>query len=301
MRALPQYLYAPGLFFGLIGLATWLVGYQQQPLWLLLPLLLVGIVLSFLAEAALPYQRDWNRPRRDRWRDVLHAICNEALNILGIACIPLLAALLPANEFWPQHWPLWLQLLLAIAVADLGVTLMHWLSHRSALLWRLHAVHHSVQRMYGFNGLMKHPLHLSLEALAGTAPLLLVGMPLPIAALLAFAIAVQLLLQHSNVDMRIGALRHLFAWAPLHRFHHLKYGRAGDVNFALFFSIWDRLLGTAFYLPHYRVGSDDLGIGSRPDYPHEYLAQLAEPFRRQPAEAPSVELPNALRGSVDQL
>lgn len=49
-------------------------------------------------------------------------------------------------------------------MADLGITLMHWLSHRSALLWRLHAVHRSVHRIYGLNGLMKHPL------ITGTAP-----------------------------------------------------------------------------------------------------------------------------------
>ncbi|MFX5594961.1 sterol desaturase family protein, partial [Acinetobacter baumannii] len=90
-------------------------------------------------------------------------------------------------------------------------------SHRSALLGRLHAVHHSVQRLYGFNGLMKHPLHLGLEALGGTLPLWLRGVPQTVAALLAFAIGIQLLLQHSNVDMRIGGLRHVFAWAPLHR------------------------------------------------------------------------------------
>ena len=162
---------------------------------------------------------------------------------------------------------------------------MHYASHRVGFLWRLHAVHHSVKRMYGFNGLMKHPLHLGCEALAGTLPLLLLGMPEQVAALLALAITLQLLLQHSNVDMRLGALRHLFAWAPVHRFHHMKYGRAGDVNFALFLSIWDRLLGTAFH-SDYPMRGDDLGIGSRPDYPDAYLAQLAEPFRESTGEHP---------------
>lgn len=299
MRQLFRLLYAPCFCFGSIGLATWLIGYRQQPLWLLPLLLLAAIALSCLAEACLPYQLDWNRAHRDRWRDVLHVVVNESLNCLAVASIPLLATLLPSHELWPQAWPLWLQLLLAIVVADLGLTLMHWLSHRNVLLWRLHAVHHSVRRMYGGNGLMKHPLHQTLEALAGTAPLLLLGMPVQLAALLAFAVAIQLLLQHSNVDMRIGALRHLFAWAPLHRFHHLRYGKAGDVNFALFFSIWDRLLGTAFYAPHYPVSSADLGIGSQPDYPDAYLAQLAEPFRRRAPSTASVELPEALRSSVE--
>ena len=62
-------------------------------------------------------------------------------------------------------------------------------------------------------------------------PLLLLGLPMPVAAVLAFAIAIQLLLQHSNVDMRPGVLGRVMAWAPLHRFHHMRYGTAGDVNF----------------------------------------------------------------------
>ena len=63
------------------------------------------------------------------------------------------------------------QLLLALPVADLGITLVHYASHRLPLLWRLHAVHHSVTRMYGFNGLMKHPLHQAAEAVGGVLPL----------------------------------------------------------------------------------------------------------------------------------
>ena len=294
MRILVSRLYAPVFLFGFIALALWLSsGYPRQPGWLLV-LLAIAIALSFLAEAWLPYCPQWNRDHRDRWRDALHAGVNEGLASLGLLAIPFTAALIPTSGMWPDAWPLWLQLLMAVTVADLGMTLMHLLSHRLPLFWRLHAVHHSVRRMYGFNGLMKHPLHQTLEALAGTAPLLMLGMPEQVAALLAFAIAIQLLLQHSNVDMRIGLLRHLFAWAPLHRFHHMKYGKAGDVNFALFFSFWDRLLGTAFYHPHYRMSSDDLGIGSRPDYPDAYLAQLAAPFLPQAQEGPSPATPHAL-------
>ncbi|WP_161865612.1 sterol desaturase family protein [Pseudomonas yangonensis] len=295
-----RYLYAPCFSLGFTGLSVWLVGHWPMGLWCLPVLLLLAIGLSMLAEALAPYERQWNLNHGDIGRDRLHALVNEALNCVGILSIPLFARLLPDNTLWPHTLPLWLQVLIAIVVADLGITLMHWLSHRSALLWRLHAVHHSVRRMYGLNGLMKHPLHQGLEALAGTLPLLLAGMPVTVAALLAFAIAIQLLLQHSNVDMRIGALRHLIAWAPVHRFHHLRYGRAGDVNFAMFFCLWDRLLGTAFDSP-YKVGSKDLGIGSQPEYPDGYLAQLLEPFVCRARSERSPAPPAELRGSVEQL
>lgn len=286
--------YAPLFLGGFVTLAIWLADATAVSLWWLLPLFALALLMSFAAERALPYERDWNRDHGDRGRDAVHAVVNEGLNSASIAVLPLLAAVRPFSSLWPMALPFALQVLIAIVVADCGITLMHGLSHRWAPLWRLHAVHHSVVRMYGFNGLMKHPLHQAVEAIGGTVPLLLVGMPQNVAAVLGFAIAIQLLLQHGNVDMRPGGLGRVFAWAPLHRYHHLRYGRAGDVNFGLFLNVWDRLLGTAFDGRGYRLRSADLGIGSRPDYPAGYGAQLLEPFRRR-AEQPSPPLPVGLR------
>lgn len=271
-------IYAPAFWGGFIGASLWLTGVAGlREGWLLL-LFLAALALSFLAEWALPYEVCWNRSVGDRARDIVHGLVNEALNALGLLALPGLVALLSFDGAWPRGWPLWLQLALAIFIADAGLSLMHYASHRVQWLWRLHAVHHSVQRLYGFNGLMKHPLHQLLEASAGLLPLLLLGIPLDVAALLAFAIAIQLLLQHSNVDMQLGYLRWIFAWAPVHRFHHMKYGRAGDVNFALFFNLWDWLLGTGFYTADYEIRQGDLGIGNRPDFPRDYVAQLLDPF-----------------------
>lgn len=272
MKRLVSWIYAPAFWLGFIGCGLW------QPNSLIL-LFVIAVAVSFLAEQWLPYEPQWNRSLGDRRRDTLHALVNESLNAAGLLILPGLTALLAFEGIWPRGWPLWEQVLMAIVLADAGITLMHYASHRIGPLWRLHAVHHSVQRLYGFNGLMKHPLHHMLEATAGLLPLILLGIPTPVAQLLALAIAVQLLLQHSNVDMRLGPLHWVFAWAPVHRFHHMKYGRAGDVNFGLFFNLWDWLLGTAFYREGYRMGPGDLGIGSRPDFPVAYGQQLRDPFR----------------------
>lgn len=291
MKRIVARLYAPLFWGGFIGGGLCLA--QWSTLWLL-PLFVAALAISFAAEWLLPYEIVWNRPTGDRRRDILHALVNEALSALGLLALPGLVALLAIDGVWPSGWLLWWQLALAIFIADAGISLMHYASHRVAWLWRLHAVHHSVERLYGFNGLMKHPLHQLLEASAGLLPLLVLGIPLQVATLLAFAIAIQLLLQHSNVDMRVGFLRWIFAWAPLHRFHHMKYGRAGDVNFGLFFTVWDWLLGTGFYTEVYRIGQGDLGIGSRPDFPRDYLAQLLDPFDSVTlAREPTV--PEALR------
>lgn len=274
-------LYAPFMLLGVNGAAIWLIS-NGAPHWTLAPLFAAALWLSFTLERWAPYAIDWNRPHNDKARDVAHFVVNESANVASVLSLPVVAAIIPWSGIWPHQWPVWGQVLLAVIVADFGVTLAHYYSHKYRLLWRFHAVHHSVKRMYGFNGLMKHPFHQAFELVAGVTPLVLAGMPLDVAFLLGFAIAIQLLLQHSNVDMRIGPFKCLLALAPVHRFHHLKEAGDGDVNFGLFTTIWDRMLGTAHYDRDKRFSSDDLGIGAQPDYPTGYLRQLIQPFLRQP-------------------
>lgn len=269
--------YAPLMLFGFVGGAIWLLtmGYSH---WFLAPLLSAAVLFSFLAERTAPYQPDANTSKDDAGRDATHFVVNEASSAIALTLIPILSSLSPFGGYWPHAWPLWLQVIAAILVADAGITIAHYLSHRLHWLWRFHAVHHSVERLYGFNGFMKHPIHQAIETTAGVTPLLLIGMPLDVGILLGFSVAIQLLLQHSNVDMWIGPLKYVFAFAPVHRFHHQRGGHIGNVNFGLFTTIWDRLLGTFVHdNRHFYPG--DFGIGDRPDYPKKYSAQLFEPFR----------------------
>jgi sterol desaturase/sphingolipid hydroxylase (fatty acid hydroxylase superfamily) len=191
---------------------------------------------------------------------------------------------------WPQDWPFWTQVLLAIVVFDVGTTLFHLLSHRSSLLWRFHAVHHASKRLYGLNGIMKHPLFQLMNALVALGPLVIIGIPQNVATALVFSIFLQLLIQHSNADMRTGPFRRIFATAEVHRFHHLQ-GKAGDVNFGLFFSVWDFLLGTAYFETRGApLHSTDIGIDRTSHYPVDYWGQLKAPFQDTPRTDESVIL-----------
>ncbi|MEV7617229.1 sterol desaturase family protein [Streptomyces sp. NPDC089799] len=288
VETLIRYGYVPLLLVGVNGTGIALAAAGASKAWLLL-LLGAAVAASFTAERLLPYADEWNLPMADRRRDVLHAFVNETLILASVASLPVLAGAVTVADVWPSAWPFPVQVLLAVLVADAGITLVHFASHKVGLLWRFHAVHHSVKRFYGFNGLMKHPLHQSAELAAGVAPLLLAGMPADVAAALALTVAVQLLLQHSNADYRVGALRYVLSLNEGHRFHHLKWAGVGDVNFGLFTLVWDRMLGTYSFDPGRRFSSDDLGIAAKPRYPTEYLAQLSEPFRPRGACAPGTD------------
>ena len=304
MKIAARWLYAPLMLIGFNGAAWALIEAHASHLWLL-PLAAAAVALSFAVERLIPYRADWNESHDDAGRDVAHVLVNETFALASVLSLPLLAGVATVADVWPSDLPFVIQVLGTILIFDLGITVAHWLSHRWGPLWRLHAVHHSVKRSYGLNGLMKHPLHQGVELTFGIAPLLLIGITQEVAWALAFAVAIQLLLQHSNADYRVGPLRYVLALNEGHRFHHLKWGGVGDVNFGLFTLIYDHLLLRTFsYDPEQAFTSDDLGIAARPDYPSGYLDQLAEPFRPYVAvpeeEQPPVSPPtrSAHRGAA---
>ncbi|TSD94875.1 sterol desaturase family protein [Skermania sp. ID1734] len=277
VQRLARYGYVPFMLLGLNGVAVALAAAGAPKYWLLL-VLAVAVAASFLVERVIPYEAAWNHDQGDSRRDRIHAAVNETLILVSVAAIPLLAAIVPAPGIWPRSWPFLLQVMAAILIADLGITVVHLASHKIGGLWRFHAVHHSVTRFYGLNGLMKHPLHQTIEMAAGVAPLILIGLPVDVASALALAVAIQLLLQHSNADYRVGPAKYLLALNEGHRFHHLKWAGIGDVNFGLFTLIWDHLFRTFSYDPNRRFASEHLGMAAKPNYPKGYVDQLAYPF-----------------------
>lgn len=268
------------MLLGFNGAAIALVSSGASHL-LLLPLLVAAVALSFAVERRIPYNPDWNTDHDDSARDAAHVAVNETFALLAVLALPVVAGLATVVDAWPDRAPFVVQVVGALLVLDLGITLVHWASHHVGPLWRLHAVHHSVKRSYGLNGLMKHPLHQALELTGGVTPLVLIGLPDDVAWVLAFCVAIQLLMQHSNADYTVGPLRGWLALNEGHRFHHLKWAGIGDVNFGLFTLLWDRLLlRTYSFDPDRRFTSDDLGMAKEPDYPTRWRDQMLQPFRR---------------------
>lgn len=276
LRVFARYLYVPTMMVGFNALAVYFIADGYRYVWAGL-LLLAAIGLSFAMERVLPYEDAWNETHGDTAKDLVHGIVYEIANLFTLLVFVIISAmLLPEWSIWPHELPIVVQFLLAVVVVDCTMTIVHYFSHRVDWLWRLHAVHHGVHRLYGFNGFVRHPLHQALDIVAGTLPLVILGLPVDVAVLL--TIAVQLIVQHSNVDYTLGPFQYVLAIGPVHRLHHVNWAGEGDVNFGLFFTVWDRLLGT-FKLPHGEAPrSGDIGIQDCPHYPQSYAEQLAAPF-----------------------
>ena len=287
LRFFARYLYVPTLILGFNALALYVMAQGYRYVWLGL-LILAAIGLSFLMERVLPYEEDWNRAHDDVGKDVAHGVIYEIANIVTLGILLLISLKLPTWNLWPQSLPMVAQFLLAVLIADCVMTLIHYWSHRVDWLWKFHSIHHGVQRLYGFNGFVRHPLHQTLDIAFGTLPLVLAGLSVRLAAALGVAIVIQLILQHSNVDSRLGPFQRLLAIGPVHRLHHVNWAGEGDVNFGLFFTLWDRLLGTFRPASARRAGAADIGIQACPHFPQAYVKQLKLPFEREaPCPEPS--------------
>ena len=238
-------------------------------------------------ERRRPFDVAWNRPHGDVAADVAHLAVNATVPgaILRFAVAPALmgtAAWVAARTgggLWPASWPLAAELVLALGVAELGHYAFHRLTHESALFWRLHAPHHSAERLYFLNATRFHPLDIFGLLVCQTAPLVVLGItPRAFVAYTAFT-SVYGQLQHCNIAMTSPRwVTWLFSTHDVHRWHHSPATVEGNANYGAVLNLWDHVFGTYRFTPgrpfHRRVG-----IGDMPAFPRGYLGQLLAPLR----------------------
>lgn len=250
--------------------------------WPMFPLIVAtSMAIVALLERLSPFQIDWNRDRNgDTVVDAAHFLVSFLLIQAAVASAFGLRQWLPPSwELWPHTAPMIVQILLAGLVMDLGLYTMHRVSHANDFLWRLHAIHHSPERVYWLNGGRRHPLSALVLAAPGLTVLLIAGAtPIAVGAWLSFMSA-HLVFQHANLDYRLGPLRNLFGVAEMHRWHHKRAFEDAQVNFGEVFLVWDRLFGTF----HDASGGPQIGdVGLRDDsVPGPYWQQLWWPFLRR--------------------
>jgi sterol desaturase/sphingolipid hydroxylase (fatty acid hydroxylase superfamily) len=148
----------------------------------------------------------------------------------------------------------------ALVLADFTIYWLHRAQHKYDVLWRTHAWHHSVERLYWFSGFRTSFGHSLMNNIPQAAiPLFLFQMT-PVEAGITYSIG--LLIQfweHTNVKVNIGPLRHVFITPDYHRVHH-SANALSRTNFGGTFSIWDRAFGT--YTDPRTVPEDTpLGLG----------------------------------------
>lgn len=245
--------------------------------------LAVAAIIASL-ERALPYRTDWNRSCDDTRTDL-------AFMFFAMLPIPVLfraasSGLLTAasialsrrigHGLWPGEWPVAGQLVLALVVAEFGQYWVHRLAHERAPLWRLHAVHHGVERLYWLNAGRFHPLDTLLQHAAEMAPLVLLGANERTLALFTVFTSANGMLRHANIDFRTGALNWLLSTADLHRWHHSERVEESNANYGANVILWD----VVFRSRRVPTGDGPARLGlTLAEFPRRFVPLLMAPYR----------------------
>lgn len=269
----------PGLF-GLCLVPVWLGLASDSPaLAFNATYLALAVVLAVL-ERLLPYERQWLEPDGQILPDLLHTILTKGFvqvvvlmtAVIGFA--DLVAA--EGGAWWPRAWPIAVQVGIGLVVVEFGLYWAHRLSHEWPFLWRFHAVHHSVERLWFFNTGRFHLVDTVVSLAFGQVLLLLAGAPGDVVIWTGAITAFIGILTHCNVDMRTGWLDYVFNTPRLHRWHHSRDPVEGNSNYGENLMLFDLLFGT--YLRPSRRPPANIGIDG--PMPADFLGQLAQPFRR---------------------
>jgi sterol desaturase/sphingolipid hydroxylase (fatty acid hydroxylase superfamily) len=184
-----------------------------------------------------------------------------------------------------QAQPLWLRMILAMVVGEIGFYWGHRWSHEFPLLWRFHAVHHSAEHLQFLVNTRAHPIDMVFTRLCGLPLLYATGLATTVGPHPALVPAAVLLVGslwsffiHANVRWRFGPLEEVLASPAFHHWHH-TYNDHKDHNYSSMVPVIDRLFGT-FYLP--RAWPER--YGTQTPMPDRLGDQLLEPF------APSAQL-----------
>ncbi len=234
----------------------------------------------FLLEKWRPHEVEWLKSDGQEIPDVAHTALTKTfvqMVIVALAWMGLTGGVGGAQGtgFWPDHWPMFFQVVLALVIAEFGLYWAHRVAHEWMPLWHFHAVHHSVKKLWFFNTGRFHIID-TLKSMIFSGPLLaLAGTPNDVVMWFGAITAYIGFLTHVNIRMKFGWLNYIFNTPELHRWHHSTDLREGNKNYGENLMIWDLLFRT-FYDDHTRPRPDIIGIKSA--MPKGFLAQIAMPF-----------------------
>ncbi len=254
--------------------------------------LLLPLVLSVLAERL--------------WPKAGHVLVGRFPGAIFVLLLPAALFLVawPLSQLWKAIGiaPLFSLSGLHPAIAVVALIVLHdflrYWEHRfeHRFWWPVHAVHHSIRDLHAANS-YGHPLMAIPELFIVTIPLSFVGMGIAEVPLtVAFLLALQNLIIHSPLDVHLGPLRRVIVDSRFHRIHHSLEPRHFDRNFAITFSIWDRMFGTA----HYPAKDEwpEVGVEGL-DQPRTARQYLAAPLAHFQGISRSRRKPDASRIAAD--
>ena len=278
--------------FALIALAA-LLGGHKVPVndfpdhtpyigldWFVLDLLGSSLIFIFI-EKLFALRRDQPVFRPEWQTDLQHFMVNHMLVGFMLLATNLLVHRLfgwaahDGVRGWVSNLNFFVALFLLVLVADLVQYWLHRAYHEVPLLWRLHAVHHSVKSMDWLAGSRLHIVEVLITRTLVLAMIVVLGFSKEVIDAYIVIVGFQAVFNHANVSVRLGPLRYVIVTPNFHHWHHAQDDEAIDKNYAAHFAFLDHLFGTAVQSD--RAWPERYGVVG--DYvPDGFLKQTAFPF-----------------------
>lgn len=290
MKTIISYITWPGLL--IICLCITALGFHLGR-----PIVSFNIAYAFLIgsllylEQKMPHEEAWNENDGQFWPNIFHTLSSKGTvqglfafsGVLGLYTIitPLSQ---PGYGIWPREWPLLVQVVMGLIAAEFGLYWAHRVAHEFHPIWRFHAVHHSVTRLWIVNTGRFHFIDSLISIVMAMAILIAFGAPHEVVLWVSFTTAFIGMLTHCNVEMRFGPLSWIFNTPELHRWHHSTKLREGNKNYGENLMLWDMLFRT-YFREEWRRPPVKIGITEK-DMPATFSAQLLWPFKDLGLEFP---------------
>lgn len=197
-----------------------------------------------------------------------------------------------------------LQVLLTFFGSEFGVYVFHRWEHENPLLWRIHSVHHSAEKLNYFTAVRDHPLEtvaITLSKMLGAAGFLGVVLFLSGVSLHPQTFFYTGLVficfhgfyaghSHSHLPISFGPFLDVLIGGPvMHQVHHSAESHMFNKNYGMATNVFDWMFGTLYMPKHgevYRWGLSEEQLGAR--NPHQTLDDFyLKPVREMMAMARS--------------
>ena len=245
--------------------------------------LLVISLFCWVLERAFPWRREQRAFRRQFGQDLFWLLFNGHYAGILIAFVGSWL-LLQATTAIPSpeeiqllgSSPLWLQFVLFVVIKDLLEWCVHNLLHRVSWLWSFHKLHHSIEELDWIGNMRFHWMEIAVYKSLTYLPLVMLGVDGRVILWVAIANTLIGHLNHANLNISWGPLRYVINSPRMHVWHHelIARGQHG-VNFAVLFSLWDWIFGTA-HMPSGQPAR--LGFYDMDTFPRGLLGRLSHPL-----------------------
>lgn len=247
---------------------------------------LLTILYCLPLEKAFPRIPEWKLDLPDvaqatTWNVLLDRVVYPLT--FAFAIIPLVGLLsawrdqFSIPKVWPADWPVAARAVLALLLFQVFAYWAHRATHRWALLWRAHGVHHHLTKLTALTGTI-NGLFDGLAITIGWVPLIVLGLDFQheIMPLIVITNGINIL-AHANVRFAVPRwYRRIVTTNVDHAVHHSIVLEEQNSNYACYFIGVDRLFGTYVEGDPRKTGAAGAGRGTR----LTVMQQILFPFRR---------------------